>query len=97
MNFHATRARDRAKCASQAQSTQELICDVYEAIAALRDSLDEGEARRDQSLAMTHVMQALRIQFDRVNKPANPKQQQGEHWLDAFETPGAQWGGKSDD
>lgn len=98
MNFHARRARDRAQCASQQRDTQGFIADVYEAIAAIRESVQEGESAKDQEIALTAVMQALRHQY---NVPRVIAESRCEGWtlhdIDAAAVLGAQWGGKTDD
>lgn len=72
MNFHATRARDRAKCAESARTDQEFVADIYEAVAALRDSLEANEAWRDQQIVCTAILQACRQQMTgRLNATAN--------------------------
>lgn len=63
MNFHATRARDRAKCAESARTDQEFVADIYEAVAALRESLQGYESRLDQEIACTAILAACRAQM----------------------------------
>lgn len=98
MNFYAAKARDRAKCAENARTEREFIADIYEAVGALRESLQAYESNIDQQAACTAILVACRTQFGgRLGVVAESKD---DGWtlrdIDAAAVPGAQWGGKSD-
>lgn len=98
MNFYAARARDRAKCAENARTEREFIADIYEAVGALRKSLQANESNMDQQVACTAIRTACRMQMRRQLRVVAENKDDG--WslrdIDAAAVPGAQWGGKSD-
>lgn len=76
LDYHAGRASDKATCAGQARTPAEAFTDLYEALGALRESVQEGERRFDQAAAIAHMMDATAAQHklhtarpDRAAKP----------------------------
>ena len=63
MQYHATRAMERAQRALSAESNAEAWSDMFEALAAFGDSLKAGEPERDQSFALNAMLATCKHHF----------------------------------